>query len=147
MGNTSSIEKINFEDMQFIIKNPDSFLLINTLPITEQNCLIINTVQASHEEQMINDCLKKGTKQVPIVVYGKNCNDENLQNKCNQLVTLGFNNVYVYVGGLFEWLMLQDIYGFSEFPSTIQELDFLKYRSTKVLRHRFHSNALIQAGR
>ena len=143
MGNTPSIEKINFEDMQFITKNPESFLLINTLPINEQDCLIINTVQASHEEAMINDCLKKGTKQVPIVIYGKNCNDENLHNKCNQLVSLGFNNVYVYVGGLFEWLMLQDIYGFSEFPTTIQELDFLKYRSTKIIRNGFHSNALI----
>jgi hypothetical protein len=33
------------------------------------------------------------------------------------------------MGGLFEWLMLQDIYGYDEFPTTKKELDFLKYKA------------------
>jgi hypothetical protein len=46
----------------------------------------------------------------------------------NQLVKLGFSNVFIYLGGLFEWLMLQDIYGYDEFPTTIKQIDFLKYK-------------------
>ena len=29
---------------------------------------------------------------------------------------------------MFEWLLLQDIYGYDNFPTTIKELDILKYR-------------------
>ena len=43
-------------------------------------------------------------------------------------MSLGFYNVYLYNGGLFEWLLLQDIYGFDEFPTTKKELDILKYK-------------------
>jgi hypothetical protein len=41
--------------------------------------------------------------------------------------------VYVYTGGLFEWLMLQDIYGEKEFPTSKKELDILKYKPQKKL--------------
>ena len=34
---------------------------------------------------------------------------------------------------MFEWLMLQDIYGEKEFPTTKRELDILKYKPHKVL--------------
>jgi hypothetical protein len=68
-----------------------------------------------------------------IIVYGRNCNDNKLYTKYNQLTTLGFYNVYVYAGGLFEWLMLQDIYGAKEFPTTKKELDIIKYKPNKVL--------------
>ena len=32
MGNTQSMKKINYEDMQTVIKNPEIYLIINTLP-------------------------------------------------------------------------------------------------------------------
>jgi hypothetical protein len=134
MGNSqSSSIKINYEDVQFIIKNPDGHLLINTLSTTEQNCLIINTININNEENIINTCIKRGTKDIKIVIYGKNSNDEKLYTKYNQLTSLGFYNVYIYTGGLFEWLMLQDIYGEKEFPTTKKELDILKYKPNKVL--------------
>jgi hypothetical protein len=41
---------------------------------------------------------------------------------------LGFRNVCVYSGGMFEWLLLQDIYGATSFPTTSKELDILKYK-------------------
>jgi len=134
MGNSqlSSI-KINYEDVQFIIKNPEGHLLINTLSTTEQNCLIVNTININNEENIINSCIKRGAKDIKIIIYGKNSNDEKLYNKYNQLTSLGFYNVYVYTGGLFEWLMLQDIYGEKEFPTTKKELDILKYKPNKVL--------------
>jgi hypothetical protein len=68
-----------------------------------------------------------------IIVYGKNSNDITILHKYEQLVKLGFTNVYIYTGGLFEWLMLQDIYGTTEFPTTKRELDILKYKPNKVL--------------
>jgi len=133
MGNSQSIQKINFEDVQFILKNSESHLLINTLPETEQSCLLPVTVQASQEEIIINKYLKNGLKNVRIIIYGRNCNDEKIYTKYNQFTSLGFYNVYIYTGGLFEWLMLQDIYGTQEFPTTKKELDLLKYKSNKVL--------------
>ena len=42
---------------------------------------------------------------------------EKLVKKQKQLVSLGFKNVYIYLGGMFEWLLLQDVYGQKEFPS------------------------------
>lgn len=134
MGNTqSSSIKINYEDIQHIIKNPEGYLLINTLSNEEQICLIINTININNEENIINRCIKNGSKDIKIIIYGKNSNDEKIYNKYNQLISLGFYNVYIYTGGLFEWLMLQDIYGEKDFPTTKKELDILKYKPNKVL--------------
>ena len=49
MGNSQSIQKINFEDIQYVLKNLNTYLLINTLSISEQNCLIPNTVNIDKE--------------------------------------------------------------------------------------------------
>ncbi len=134
MGNTqSSSIKINYEDIQYIIKNQEGHLLINTLSNSEQNCLITNTINVNNEENIINTYLKRGSKDIKIIIYGKNSNDDKIYNKYNQLTSLGFHNVYIYTGGLFEWLMLQDIYGDTEFPTTKKELDILKFKPNKVL--------------
>jgi hypothetical protein len=134
MGNVqNSSIKINYEDIQFIIKNPEGHLLINTLPPNDQNCLITNTININDEENIINTYIKRGLKNIKIIIYGKNCNDEKMYNKYNQLNSLGFYHVYIYTGGLFEWLLLQDIYGENDFPTTKKELDILKYKPNKVL--------------
>jgi len=133
MGNSQSIQKINFEDMQNVIKNPEIYLIINTLPESEQNCLIPNTIAPVQEETMINSFLQKRIKAIRIVIYGRNSNDDKIYEKYNQLIKLGFHNIFLYTGGLFEWLMLQDIYGFNEFPTTSKQLDFLKYKPKQVL--------------
>ena len=49
MGNNNQPNKINYEDMQSVIKNPEVYLIINTLSKTEQDCLIINTILDSNE--------------------------------------------------------------------------------------------------
>ena len=133
MGNNiQSMKKINFEDTQTIIKNPELYLLINTLSISDQKCLIINTTIAEEEEIVINKYLKQN-KNIRIIIYGKNCNDETIYKKYKQLLSLGFYNIFIYTGGMFEWLMLQDIYGKELFPTTKQELDFLKYKPNSIL--------------
>jgi hypothetical protein len=106
--------------------------LINTLNENRQDCLIIGTVGINKEVEIINNCIKNGNKKIKLVIYGLNSNDENIYIKYNQLISLGFYNVYIYTGGMFEWLLLQDIYGEAEFPTTKKELDILKYKSNKI---------------
>jgi hypothetical protein len=132
MGNSQSVQKINYEDIQHVIKNSEAYILINTLPENNQDCLIPNTININNEETLINKFIKNGDKQIKIIIYGRNCNDEKIYTKYNQLTSLGFYNVFVYTGGIFEWLMLQDIYGDKDFPTTKKELDILKYKQNKV---------------
>ena len=71
---------------------------------------------------------------VTIVVYGKNATDVSVYKKYEQLVKHGIANVRIYVGGMFEWLLLQDIYGQDLFPTTGAcgvNLDILAYRPTR----------------
>ena len=127
MGNKqSSVKKANFEDIQQIIKTNTNSLLINTLNKIEQGCLIKGTVTIDKEEVLINKNLNN--LSIKIIVYDKNSSQENLYKKYHQLINLGFYEVYVYPGGLFEWLLLQDIYGSETFPTTSQEMDILKYK-------------------
>jgi hypothetical protein len=132
MGSAQSTQKINFEDVQKVCKKPEIYLLISTLPETKQECLIINTIPALQEEQLMNTYLQKN-KKIRIIIYGMNSNDDSIYTKYTQLTKLGFQQVYLYPGGLFEWFMLQDIYGYDEFPTTKKELDFLKFKPTSRL--------------
>lgn len=132
MGNIQSMKKINYEDMQTVIKNPEAYLIINTMSPSDQKCLIINTTIAEEEEPIINKYLKDN-KNIRIIIYGKNCNDESVQKKYQQLLSLGFYNIFVYNGGMFEWLLMQDIYGKDLFPTTKKEVDLLKYKPSQLL--------------
>ena len=132
MGNAQSIPRINFEDIQYSIKNRETTVIINTLSNTIQDCLIKNTIPSYQEEELINNLIKTGRKDVKIIIYGKNSNDDTVYKKYQQLVQLGFYQVYIYTGGLFEWMLLQDIYGSEDFPTTKKELDILKYKGNKV---------------
>jgi hypothetical protein len=133
MGSTLSIKKLNFEDVQYVQKTPNQFLLLNTLSESEQECLIVGTIQAANEEAVINRLLNQRYFSCKIIVYGRNCNDHKCFEKYQKLVKFGFVNVHLYTGGLFEWLMLQDIYGIELFPTTKKELDFVKYKSPSIL--------------
>ena len=139
MGNSQSIQKINFEDMQTAYKNPEIYLLMNTLPLSEQTCLILNTLTPQKEETLMNRYLNSN-KNIRIIIYGRNSNDETIYKKYNQLINLGFTNVYLYLGGLFEWLLLQDIYGFDDFPTTSRQLDILKYKPGQKLNISYIEN-------
>lgn len=134
MGNTYSINKINYESMKKIINNNShsKFIIINTLKLDNQSCLISNTVSCEEEINVINDYISKN-KNINIVIYGENSIDNTIITKYNQLQGLGFNNLYVYIGGLFEWLLLQDIYGYDEFPTTTKTIEHLKYRGKSLL--------------
>ena len=127
MGGSLSINKINFEDMQTVIETDCT--IISTMSIERQDCLISGTLKASDEERVFN---KEGiSKDIRIVVYGENSCDDLIKDKCHQLTKLGFTDINVYVGGLFEWLLLQDIYGNKMFPTTSLEKDLLKFKGVR----------------
>jgi hypothetical protein len=136
MGNSVSIRKINYEDMQTVVKNPEIYMLINTLPLNSQECLISTTVNVEKEEALINKYLKEN-RGIRIIVYGKHCNDELVEKKYQQLLALGFSEVYAYMGGLFEWLLLHDIYGKELFPvnntNSKKNIDILKFKAHPIL--------------
>lgn len=129
MGAQISINKINFEDVKFALEH-EGYLLINTLPSSEQDCLIEGTIHADDETATLNKLLRQNIT-VKIIVYGLNANDEKVEAKYQQLRALGFFNVYAYMGGMFEWLLLQDIYGSDIFKTTSNQLDHLKYKGKK----------------
>jgi len=123
----SSMNKVSFEDVQWFIKGKsDKYLLINTLDIKDQCCLIKETIDIDREVTIINDHLNN--KKIRIIIYGRNANDESIAKKYQQFLTLGFTQIYIYPGGLFEWLCLQDIYGYEKFPTRGKLLDILKFK-------------------
>lgn len=140
MGNKpSTIRKIGFEDIKYLLQKENKFIIINTLHENEQQCLIKGTSTPRDEVAIINKALKN--LSLKIIIYGKNYNDDTIYQKYQKLIELGFYNVYVYPGGIFEWLLLQDIYGEKEFPTTNKELDILKFKQPAVLNQLFLTNS------
>jgi hypothetical protein len=131
MGNKVSIRKIGFEDVKYLLNKGTRFIIINTLDERDQTCLIKGTISPTEEISIINKAISNPT--LHIVIYGRNYTDESIYKKYEKLLSLGFNNIFVYAGGIFEWLCLQDIYGENEFPTTSKELDILKYKPLPVL--------------
>ncbi len=129
MGNKiTSYKFINFEDIQNYISNHNmTILLISTLPEKDYDLIIPKTLHFKEEIDIVNNMLKENIN-CPIYIYGRNTNDYTIYKKYEQLLQLGFTNVYLYSGGLFEWLCLQDIYGNDEFPLSKKENDILKYK-------------------
>jgi hypothetical protein len=134
MGNkTSSVRKIGFEDIKYLLNRGNKYIIINTLHEREQQCLIKGTTLPREEVEIINKAISNPS--LKIVIYGKNYNDDTIYEKYHKLLGLGFTNIYVYPGGIFEWLLLQDIYGPGEFPTTSKELDLLKYKPIPIINN------------
>ena len=137
MGNqVSLVPKVSYEDIQMVVYRNShvqhSTLIINTLPPSLQHCLIKTTLDIRFEERVVNTFIEKNP-DIMIIIYGKNSNDITILHKYEQLVKLGFTNVYIYTGGIFEWMLLHEIYGKDLFQITRYEIDILRYRPKSVL--------------
>jgi hypothetical protein len=126
---------INEQPNQYATKT----VIINTLEAHNQQCLISGTLNIEHEVETLNACMKNN-KDIRIIVYGMNAADGSSMKKYEQLIKLGFYHVYIYAGGLFEWLLLQDIYGIELFPTTSTKADFLKYKGRKQMNTKLLEN-------
>lgn len=133
----TTYKKLMFEDIQFVIQYPEQYIIINTMSINEQDCLIKYTVPYQMEEKIINELIINCDFRKKIIIYGKNANDESVEKKYKQLRGFGFIDVYLYGGGMFEWMLLQDIYGKEEFPTTAKVLDILRYKPGRTFGNRY----------
>jgi hypothetical protein len=102
-------------------------LLITTIPITfiggfgnRDIPLISGTLAPEREEAYVNELLESldavSLSETLVIVYGRNAMDKSVVEKAKQMYSLGFTSVCVYSGGMFEWCLLQDVYGEKEFP-------------------------------
>jgi hypothetical protein len=133
--NSNSKKRIGFEDIKIIITNPTKYILINTLNIGEQDILIKNTIHYNQEENLINTLINNyNIPDKPIIIYGRNCCDDNIEKKYDQLTKLGLKEIFIYYGGLFEWLLLNELYGNEEFQLNREHtnIDLLKYRPINI---------------
>jgi hypothetical protein len=121
---------VEFFFIQKLIDGTVSATLINTLSINEQDCLIMKTLSAEKEVIQIQTFQERYDLGSCIVIYGRNSVDTTVDTKYQQLVNLGFTNVFIYRGGMFEWALLQDIYGVADFPTTVRIIDPLKWSSS-----------------
>ena len=126
MGNSeSSIKKVNFDDIINISKDSKELtknnnILIHVMEKEDQELLIKNTLSIDEEIEIINSILSFRKMDVIIVIYGKNTDDvSKVIRRYRQLCDMGFSNVHVYFGGLFEWLLLQEIYGNDDMKTNI----------------------------
>ena len=122
---------VGFEDVKNAIRlGPTKFILINTF---EQDFMIQGTVSSEREEIAINTQLTDYTKpDIPIIIYGRNSCDESVETKEKQMRALGLDDIYIYRGGMFEWLLMGDVFGTDVFPVSNRgtltgAVDILKY--------------------
>tara|TARA_B100001115_G_C15759120_1_gene371741 strand:+ start:454 stop:849 length:396 start_codon:yes stop_codon:yes gene_type:complete len=129
MGASVSLNKISFQDMIYSINNNYTIITV----IKTDDCLIKGTVNIYNEEKIINELWDKKLLSNPIIIYGTNSSDENVIVKYKQLHDLGFTHLYIYPGGLFEWLLLQDIYTDKNIKTTKKELNLMKYKPKNII--------------
>ena len=117
---------VGFEEMVDGLRNKHAIL--STMP--DRDCLIRGTMTDDEEDRYVAACLSTYSSTPVIVIYGRNACDPAPDAKRTQLMRLGFgmNDVCIYRGGMFEWMLLRDISGDAEFPATKPERDILRYR-------------------
>ena len=124
-------DPLNDNITDYIVFPPD-----NGITITPDNSIVVKDI--------ITTCSKTiyllpddSDKELPVfysnkppIIGDKGSDDIYIDCKPVQTIDpeLGFKNIYVYIGGIFEWLLLQDIYGDEQFPTTIKIIDILKYK-------------------
>jgi hypothetical protein len=113
----SSYQHYSFKELQNKMDHcKGEFILLNTLPVQEQNYLIKGTINAVLENDFINSLAKKDRGK-EIIIYGRDHLDMSVIEKYNKLKKIGFTKIYIYFGGLFEWSLLQEIYGVNNFQT------------------------------
>jgi hypothetical protein len=104
----------NHHNRQYLVVSvlPDAFLQ------TEQ--LLPTTLSPEKEEEVINRILETGEiDQVTLILYGKNNTDTKVFEKYKKLHDRFGLNCVLYLGGMFEWLLLQKLHGEEAYPTAL----------------------------
>jgi len=98
------------------------YLILSVLPdpILSNEPVIPQTLSPDKEEEILNQLLESGGQEnTTLIVYGKNNADTRVFEKYYQLHhRFGFQ-CSLYLGGMFEWLLLQKIHGEDAYPTQI----------------------------
>jgi hypothetical protein len=97
--------------------------------------LIRGTTVSNEEEETMNELIDNDEMDRVVILYGANSADETVEKKFTEMTEMGFKRVYIYSGGLFEWLLLQDVFNDTEFPTTTKTMDLLAFQP---VRRKFH---------
>ena len=125
MGIMYSLPSYKYYEVKDKIRK--DIVLLNTMPINRQDCVIKGTMKANYEEDYMNQLLKTN-KNKEIILYGLHHTDLSVIKKYNQLKKLGFKNVHIYFGGMFEWLLLQEVFGTINFEIDGSLKDIIDYK-------------------
>ncbi len=131
MGTTqSSIDFANYSTIQNAIRSGKT--IIHIMNVSDETILIKGTLPANKEVEQINNWILNNAFENEIYIYGySNADFNKLLQRQKQLLGLGFKHVYIYFGGMFEWLLLRDVFGETEFQLdgvvTGAVVDILKY--------------------
>lgn len=107
---------LNFDDMKQAIDR--GYTICHIMEEADEGIIIKNTLSVKDEIKKINDFLQNDQLDGMIVLYGRNYTDiDKLAQRQKQLNSLGFMRVFIYVGGLYEWVLLQNVYGDKLFPT------------------------------
>jgi len=111
MGLNFSIQKMSACDVKYIQQSlPGKYILITTITDNLKTVPLIKGTLTAHEEETKINQIINHNDTTNIVIYGRNNQDMSVITKYKQLLKLGITNVYVYIGGLFEWLLLNKCY-------------------------------------
>jgi hypothetical protein len=108
--------RVGFDDVLHAVASPKTHIIISTLPENKQDVLLPNTLSYRTEEDTVNDLVAAGNTAIPVLIYGRDATDASPDKKHAQLRSLGFTDVHIYSGGMFEYLLLRDVYGAAKFP-------------------------------
>jgi hypothetical protein len=127
MGNALGSTHPTCVDFEYVLKRYAHATLISTIPCSHGKHRIKHTLGPEEEVEAINRYISS-SENTEIIVYGMNCADTSVFKKYSQLSSLGFTNLKLYCGGLFEWILLQDVYGNDTFQTNHAVDDILKYK-------------------
>jgi hypothetical protein len=108
MGIQISFDRISASDIKFIQeKFINDYLIVTTIKDTNNTPLIKGTLQPEKEEYFINKIIQNKNNNIKgIIIYGMNNQDISVIDKYKQLLKFNVTNIFIYIGGLFEWLLL-----------------------------------------
>ncbi len=123
---------LNFDDMKIAVER--GYIICHIMDEIDGTILIKNTLSVKDEIKKINDLIKQSKFDETIVLYGRNYTDlELIVQRFQHLISFGFTRVFIYVGGLYEWILMQNLYGDKLFPTNVI-VDFIDAQSVSPQR-------------